>query len=370
MRLADTTQRVALRNRLVVRHLQLAEKVAARYRRDPRAQDIRQVAALTLVEAAERFDPGRGVPFSAYATPTLAGALKRYIRDNRWSLHTSRRHGELLARMTDVRDRLTQHLGRDPTVAETATAMRCRESDVTSTLRVLHEQHMLSLDGPADLSDDGSTIADTLADNTDETGAIDDREALHAQLRRLPQRELQVVILRFYGNRTYEEIGEQVGCSPAQVIRLLRTALDRLRAALDGAAPQPTEHRRTATDGRPARSPATRPRQWHEGHRRTPAPAPHPPPARPAGMPWRAAPPGRNGCPAAPARARARRHRARPSARGPPLGPDAVIPTVREHRRGGSTRRDRCRGRCRGRCRTSVAPTRSGRRHDVHHAHR
>ncbi|MFG2043475.1 sigma-70 family RNA polymerase sigma factor [Dactylosporangium sp. NPDC048998] len=349
MRLADTTRRTALRNRLVERHLRLAEKVAARYCHDPRAQDIRQVAALALVEAAGRFDPGRGVPFSAYATHTLTGALKRYIRDNRWALHTPRHHGEVLARVADARDRLTQHLGRDPTAAETATATRCRESDVTSSLRVLYEQHMLSLDGPAG-PDDGTSLADTLADDTDETATIDDREALHTQLRRLPRRELRVVVLRFYGNRTYAEIGEEVGRSATQVSRLLRTALDRLRAALDG--------------------PATPPRQVpRRRHRPAPASAPRPAPIRPAGTARHgtarhAAPPARNGGRVfggggRPPAAKTRRRRSRPPARGPPSGPDgirvsggSVFSTVRGHRRRGSTPQNW------GQRRTSVAPTR------------
>ncbi|MER7003171.1 sigma-70 family RNA polymerase sigma factor [Dactylosporangium sp. NPDC000555] len=315
MRLADATRRTALRNRLVERHLGLAEKAAARYGRDPRAQDIRQVAALTLVEAAGRFDPGRGVPFSAYATSTLTGALKRYIRDNRWAMRTPRRHGEVLARVADAREGLTQRLRRDPTAAETAGAVRCSESDVTSSLRALHEQHMLSLDGPAG-PDDGPTLADTLTDDTDETAAVDDREALRAQLRRLPRRELRVVVLRFYGNRTYEEIGEQVGRSATQVSRLLRTALDRLRAALDGPDGTATPPRRPA----------------HQQPRRAPAPAPHPPPTRPPGTTRHTAPPGRRARPGGghfpgrgPCARRPWRRRSRPSARGPPSGPDGML---------------------------------------------
>ena len=220
------------RNQLVERHLRLAYSIAARYRSDPRAQDIRQVAALALVEAVDRYDPRRGTPFSAFATPTVAGTLKRYLRDNRWTLRTPRAAGELLLRMKAAREELTQRLRRDPRDRELAVALQCTEAEVVSVRRVMHEQHMLSLDGPATVGDGDCAIGDTLADGADLLAGVDEREALHTQLRRLPERQLRVITLYYYADLTQREIADQIGVSQMQVSRLLKSALQQLRTGM------------------------------------------------------------------------------------------------------------------------------------------
>ncbi|MDG6110329.1 sigma-70 family RNA polymerase sigma factor [Dactylosporangium aurantiacum] len=221
-----------LRNQLVERHLRLAYSIAARYRFDPRVQDIRQVAALALVEAVDRFDPRRGTPFSAFATPTVAGTLKRFLRDNRWTLRTPRGAGELLLQMTAAREILTQRLGRDPRDREFAGALQCTEAEIVSVRRMAHEQHMLSLDGPATAGVGDRAVGDTLAEGADALAGVDDREALYTELQRLPERQLRVVMLYYYADLTQREIAAQIGVSQMQVSRLLKSALQQLRTGM------------------------------------------------------------------------------------------------------------------------------------------
>ncbi|GAA3452469.1 sigma-70 family RNA polymerase sigma factor [Dactylosporangium matsuzakiense] len=234
---------------LVEKHLPQADAIAARYRYDVRHQDIRQAAALGLVEAAARFDASRGVPFSAYAATTVAGTLKHYIRDNRWMLRAPRRASELLVTMAASQEDLRHRLHREPTNGETAAAIGCTSAEVADAARLAFEQQALSIDAPADdTRSGGATLADLLSDGSDPATAIVDHESLLAELRTLPERELQVVTMRFYGNLAQREIGERIGCSQMHVSRLLARALRRLRTALSGPArcepPEPTNQPR------------------------------------------------------------------------------------------------------------------------------
>ncbi|WP_245635779.1 sigma-70 family RNA polymerase sigma factor [Dactylosporangium aurantiacum] len=212
--------------------------MAARYRSDPRTHDLKQVAAVALIEAADRFEADRGTPFSAFAAATVTGKLKRYFRDNRWPLHTSRRLGELHLNIKEADVRLAQTRQRVDDV-DVAEALGCSTTEVVEARRLGYEQQLLSLDAPvapgAAEHGDPVALADTLSDGVDPTSTVDDHEALRAALRKLPDRQVRVVVLRFYGNLTQREIGERIGRSQMQVSRMLRTALDRLRATLDGA---------------------------------------------------------------------------------------------------------------------------------------
>src|SRR2546429_8979698 len=111
----------ALRNELVAAHLGLAEYLARRFdNRGEHVDDLVQVASVGLVKAVDRFDPGRGLEFATYATPTIVGELKRHFRDKGWAVRVPRRVQELHLRVTRVIDDLALELGRSPTVQEIA----------------------------------------------------------------------------------------------------------------------------------------------------------------------------------------------------------------------------------------------------------
>jgi RNA polymerase sigma-B factor len=231
---SDRRQRALLRDRLVERHLVLARRLSAKYRPDGRmCEDTGQVAALALVEAVDRFDPARGVPFSAFAIPTIDGAIKRHFRDNRWVLRTPRRLKELYLEIRAAREDLAQRLGAAPTVAQLSRHLGCHDAEVLEALRADDERCPLSLDAPASgMEDAGNTLAETVGDSDESYERIEYRESLRPLLAALPARELRVVTLRFFGNLTQAEIAEQLGCSQMHVSRLLRAALNRLRQGL------------------------------------------------------------------------------------------------------------------------------------------
>src|ERR1700677_1568311 len=124
-----------LRDDLVAAHLGLAEYLARRFaNRGEPLDDLVQVASLGLIKAVDRFDPGRGVQFSTYATHTIVGELKRYFRDKGWAMRTPRRQQELYLRLATLVATLGQSLGHSPTMAELAREVGASPEEVVESL--------------------------------------------------------------------------------------------------------------------------------------------------------------------------------------------------------------------------------------------
>jgi len=250
----DAVARGLLRDRLIERHLDLAYGLAGRYWwPGPGFEDLRQVAALALVEAVNRFDPGMDTAFSAFAVPTIVGALKRHFRDQRWIVHPPRRVKELRVRIRATVDLLTQQLRHMPTVADLAERLDCTEQEIREALATEDAMRPLSIDAPVGAVDDETLLAATLGDCDVAYDHVDDVEMLGPLLAELPEREQRVITMRFVSNLTQLQIAQQIGCSQMHVSRILRAALDRLRRALQ----QPVQSSVVNRDGRPAHTEPT-----------------------------------------------------------------------------------------------------------------
>jgi RNA polymerase sigma-B factor len=120
----DPAIRRPVRDRLVELHMPLVEYLARRFagRNEP-LSDLVQVGVIGLLKSIDRFDPGRGLEFSTYATPTILGEIKRHFRDTGWLVHVPRRAQELQTTLSTARAELSQQLGRAPTVAELSARM-------------------------------------------------------------------------------------------------------------------------------------------------------------------------------------------------------------------------------------------------------
>lgn len=227
------TRRRRLRNQLVEMHMGLARHIARRYDHSNRGDDdLEQVAMLALVKAVDRFDPGRGVPFAAFAGRTIEGEIKRYFRDATWAVRVPRSAKELHLAVRGAIDRLSAELGRAPDVDEVAAHLDISRDDVLTGLAARDARTIGSIDTPAE---DGSPASARLAASGD--GGYDDADDRHLVanlLTVLPERERRIVELRFGGGLSQSEIAEQVGVSQMHVSRLLRAALEQLRLAADG----------------------------------------------------------------------------------------------------------------------------------------
>lgn len=212
---------------LVQAHLGLAYSLAARFgSRSASLEDLRQVAAEGLVKAAHAYDPGRGVPFPAYATPTILGMLKRYFRDNTWGVHVPRSMQERSLDIARAREELTQELGRSPTPSDLAGRMGISLVDVIAGIEAAAGYQSLPLDLPDGREPTTGSASDPAIDLAENV------QALRPLLEALPERDRRMLAMRFGGEMTQTQIAEEIGVSQMQVSRLLERCLRQLRAKL------------------------------------------------------------------------------------------------------------------------------------------
>jgi RNA polymerase sigma-B factor len=223
--------RLAARDALVALHLPLVEHCARRFRnRGEPYEDLVQVGTIGLIKAIDRFDLGRGVEFSTYATPTIIGEIKRYFRDRGWAIRVPRRLQELRMQITATTADLTQSLGRSPTPRELAGAIGCSVEDVMEGIESGNAYSTLSLDAADDDGEDGGvSILEVIGLDDEELEHIEIRESIKPLLEALPSREKQILLLRFFRNKTQSEIAAEIGVSQMHVSRLLTRTLDQLR---------------------------------------------------------------------------------------------------------------------------------------------
>lgn len=240
---SEGPERELLAEELVAAWLPMAHRLAGRYRnRGENLDDLKQVAAVGLVKAVDRYDPQRGGPFEPFAIPTIVGELRRYFRDCGWDLHVPRRVQELRNKVRATLQELatTEGADRSPTVAQIAEAAGMDEEDVLTGMEAMDSFRSLSLDVELAGADDGYSLADTLGRSEPRYETVVVREAVKPCLRRLPERERHILYLRFFRDMTQADIGEELGISQMHVSRLISRSCRTIREQVD-AEPQ---HRR------------------------------------------------------------------------------------------------------------------------------
>ncbi|MET8038363.1 SigB/SigF/SigG family RNA polymerase sigma factor [Streptomyces sp. NPDC005345] len=238
--LQDGPERDHVRNELVALWLPMAHRLAGRFHdRGEAMEDLRQVAALGLLKAIDRFDPDRGA-FESYAIPTITGEIKRHFRDRMWAVRVPRRVQDLRNKVRVARRELTERPGSpEPSTAEIAAHTGLTEDEVSAGIEALESFSTLSLDAELIAGDDGYSLGDTLSITDSSFDTVVDREAVKKALRRLPERERTVLYLRFFEDMTQNRIGEKLGISQMHVSRLITRSCQRVRKEALG---QPVNH--------------------------------------------------------------------------------------------------------------------------------
>lgn len=221
----------AIREELVRRNMPFAKRLALRYRGASESfDDLLQVANLGLLNAIDRFDPERGIPFTAFASPTILGELKRHFRDRVWTVRVPRGLHDRMAEVDRAIAELTKVLQRSPSIGEIAERLELEQTDVLEVLEANHNRRPLSLDRPANSDDsDESTPTEWIGSEDEGFELVEGRIALEAALPYLDERERLVLRLRFAEDMTQSQIAEQIGHSQMHVSRILRRALARIR---------------------------------------------------------------------------------------------------------------------------------------------
>jgi RNA polymerase sigma-B factor len=220
------------REALVHRFMPLARSLARRYDRSSEPfDDLVQVAALGLLKALDRFDPGLGHTFPSFSVPTILGEMRRYFRDAGWSVHVPRGAQERALRVRDAQERLAGEYGRAPTVNQLAEYLELDMEDVIEALQAIQAYETMSLDAPRPAADDDAVVwSDTIGCEDDRYALVELDVALATVLQELPPRERLILRMRFVQDLTQTEIAARIGISQMQVSRLLRRSLDQLRA--------------------------------------------------------------------------------------------------------------------------------------------
>ncbi len=231
------TRSPELRDRLVRRYMPLARYSASRYTRSHEPfDDLLQVASIGLLKAIDRYEPSRGVEFSSYALPTMAGELRRHFRDRSWNVRPPRDLQEHALAVERATNELIVDLGRSPTIDEITSRTGLDEEAVLEAREALACRSAVSFSLSVN-GDDGLELGDSLGTCDPGFDDAEDRATVDRLLSHLSRREREIVRLRFDEDLTQAEIGERVGLSQMHISRLLRNAIEKLRL----------QHRRSVT---------------------------------------------------------------------------------------------------------------------------
>lgn len=217
----------AAREELISGNLRLVLSVIQRFiNRGENLDDLFQVGCIGLMKAIDNFDLSHSVRFSTYAVPMILGEIRRYLRDNN-SVRVSRSLKDTAYRAMQVKERLTGKTQREPTAEEIAKELGIPKHEVVLALEAIVDP--VSLNEPV-YSDGGDTIyvMDQLSDRSDDTGWLEEI-ALKEAIEKLAPREKKILSLRFFKGKTQMEVANEIGISQAQVSRLEKSALERIK---------------------------------------------------------------------------------------------------------------------------------------------
>lgn len=235
-RMYQTSRDVETRDRIFAVHANVGEFYVTRYSgRGVPAEDLRQVAMLSVLRAIDRFDPDRGVEFSTFASRTVEGEFKRHFRDRTWLVRPPRRTQEMHLALRRAEEDLTHRYGRSPTVSELADEVGDTEDHVLEALEARSAHSGVSLDAPFPSGDErsGSTVDHVPSNQDPGYSRVDDRVVLSELLTHLDRRERRIIHMRFFENRTQEEIAERIGVSQSYLSRILRKVLTEMREQIE-----------------------------------------------------------------------------------------------------------------------------------------
>lgn len=219
------------REELINGNLKLVLSVIRRFTgRGENPDDLFQVGCIGLIKAIDNFDLSHGVKFSTYAVPMIIGELRRYLRDNT-PIRVSRSVRDLAYKALSVKDELAATLSREPRIEEIAAKIGVPKEDVALALDAIADP--VSLYEPV-YSENGDSVyvMDKVCDtaNTDESWL--ENIAISQAIGKLSPREKRIIMLRFFEGRTQMEVAKEISISQAQVSRLEKGALERIKKDL------------------------------------------------------------------------------------------------------------------------------------------
>ncbi|MBQ8748112.1 MAG: RNA polymerase sporulation sigma factor SigG [Clostridia bacterium] len=218
----------AARQKLIDGNLRLVLSIIQRFtNRRENLDDLFQVGCIGLIKAVDNFNTDLDVKFSTYAVPMIIGEVRRYLRDNN-TIRVSRSVRDLAYRALQMREQLSKTMAAEPTIAQIAKELGEKEENIHNAIEAIVEP--VSLYEPV-YNDGGDSIY--VIDQVSDSGTSDElwleNIALKEAMKKLSDREKKIIQMRFYKGKTQMEIAEEIGISQAQVSRLEKGALERIR---------------------------------------------------------------------------------------------------------------------------------------------
>ena len=216
------------RNTFINGNLRLVLSVIQRfYGRGETADDLFQVGCVGLIKAIDNFDLSQNVQFSTYAVPMIVGEVKRYLRDNN-SIRVSRSVRDLAYKAIQTKEKMTKEKGREPTIEEIAKELNVEKEEIAFSLDAI--QDPVSLQEP--VYNDGAEsifLMDQVKDskNTDELWI--EKMAIEGALKKLNEKEKNIVVKRFFDGKTQMEVADEIGISQAQVSKIKKSAISHIK---------------------------------------------------------------------------------------------------------------------------------------------
>ena len=228
-----------LMERLVAGYLPLSRAIARRFAGcGVELEDLQQVAAMALMKAIERFDPGRGLKFSTYAAPTITGEVRNYIRDKGSLIRVSRDVRARLGSMQRARDELIRRWQREPSMREIADEMRMPYEELLALLDQRDGTEITSLNAPLS-EEDAREMEMRLGVSEEGFERVEQQDWLRWVLNQVTPKERSLLELRYLRRLGQRETARELGVSQMQVSRMERRVLSRLReTAEDWRAPR------------------------------------------------------------------------------------------------------------------------------------
>ena len=215
------------REELVSGNLRLVLSVVQKFsNRGENLDDLFQVGCIGLMKAIDNFNPELDVRFSTYGVPMIVGEIRRFLRDNN-AIRVSRSMRDTAYRAMQTKEQFIHEFGKEPTIEQIAQRMECKKEEVVLALESVVDP--VSLYEPV-YSDGGDTIyvMDQVGDSSDDRDWLQEI-SLRDAIRALGEREKRILTLRFLSGRTQTEVAKEIGISQAQVSRLEKSALERIK---------------------------------------------------------------------------------------------------------------------------------------------
>lgn len=227
-KMGDESERATAREQLILGNLRLVLSVVSRFTpKNETGDDLFQVGCIGLIKAIDNFNLDLNVRFSTYAVPMIIGELRRYQRDNNY-LRVSRSVRDLAYRALQAKDEISRDYKREATMREIADALSVSERELGEAMEAIIEPVSI-FDSVFGEGEDSVFLIDKLADETENDTAWVDNICLSDAIKKLSKREMDIIEKRFYKGQTQMEIAEEIGISQAQVSRLEKAAVDKLR---------------------------------------------------------------------------------------------------------------------------------------------